>query len=34
MDIAKKAHALKSMSLNVGAKELAAACGAIEDRAQ
>lgn len=31
--IASTAHALKSMSLNVGARELAAACGAIENRA-
>jgi len=32
-EIAKAAHALKSMSLNVGARQLAAACGAIEERA-
>ena len=32
--IAKKAHALKSMSLNVGAQKLSAACAAIEDRAK
>jgi two-component system sensor histidine kinase BarA len=32
--IAKAAHALKSMSLNVGARRLALACSAIEDAAR
>ncbi len=31
--VAKAAHALKSMSLNIGAQRLADACGAIEGRA-